>query len=56
MYTIRINLQNNIELYLHEDCDFDIHRVSQDFIRNFDEGNGGEYIVRDDNHSTIAFF
>lgn len=56
MYTIRINNQGHIELYLHEDCDEGIHRVSQDFLHNFDEGNGGEYIVRDAHHSTIAFF
>lgn len=56
MYTIKINDFGHIELYLHNDCETDIHYVSKEFLRNFDEGNGGEYIVRDDNHATIAFF
>ena len=57
MYTIKINDLGHIELYLHNDCECDIHYVSKEFLREFDfEGNGGEYIVRDENHSTIAFF
>ena len=56
MFSIKQNDFGHIELYLHDDCPFDIHYVSQMFIRTHDEGNGGEYLVRDKYHSTIAFF
>ena len=56
MYTIRINEYNELMLYRHEDATADIHQLCQDFIHQFDEGNGGEYILRSDNSAVIAFY
>lgn len=56
MYTIRINENNEIMLYKHEDAMADIHQLCQDFIKTCDEGNGGEYILRDNNSAVIAFY
>lgn len=56
MYTIHINYNNELMLYRHEDATADIHQLCQDFIRTCDEGNGGEYILRDENSAVIAFY
>lgn len=46
---------NNLyRLYLHENCNSDIHHVCLDVLPLFDEGRGAEYIVESDSVATIA--
>lgn len=56
MYTIRpvIGDDNLYRLYLHENCNSDIHHVCLDVLPLFDEGKGAEYIVESDSVATIA--
>lgn len=57
MYTIRTTNQDNIfRVYLHEDCNSDIHSICLDLLPLFDEGNGAEYIVESDTVATIASY
>lgn len=56
MYCIRpVPGDNNLyRLYLHENCNSDIHRVCLEALPLFDEGRGAEYIVESDSVATIA--
>lgn len=57
MYTIKDTLQKNIfRVYLHEDCEPDIHTVCLELLPLFDEGKGAEYVVESDTVATIAYF
>lgn len=57
MYTIRDTTQANIfRVFLHEDCNSDIHSICLELLPLFDEGNGAEYIVDSDSSATIAYF
>ena len=57
MYTIKDTTQKNIfRVYLHEDCEFDIHHVCLELLPMFDEGNGAEYVADSSTSATIAFF
>ena len=57
MYTIADTTKKNIfRVYLHENCDTDIHHVCKELLPLFDEGNGAEYIADSDNSATIAYF
>jgi hypothetical protein len=56
MYTIKQIAKNKIKVYLHEDCEFDIHYIAQHVMNSYDEDNGAEYIVRDKYSAEIAFF
>lgn len=55
-YTIRpVTGDNNLfRVYLHEDCNSDIHHVCLDILPLFDEGRGAEYVVESDTVATIA--
>ena len=51
----RVKGDNNLfRVYLHKDCDTDIHSVCLDILPLFDEGRGAEYIVESDSVATIA--
>ena len=56
MYCIRpVPGDNNLyRLYLHENCNSDIHHVCLDILPLFDEGRGAEYTVENDSIATIA--
>ena len=45
---------NHFKVYLHESCEFDIHKICLDLLPSFDEGNGAEYVVESDTVATIA--
>ena len=51
MYDIKQINKQKIMVFLHEDCELDIHHVCKEIIRG-----KGEYIVRDENSAEIAFF
>ena len=51
----RVKGDNNLfRVYLHEDCNTDIHSVCLDILPLFDEGRGAEYIVESSRVATIA--
>ena len=52
MYTIKQISTNKLMVYLHEECEFDIHYV----CRNIIEGKKAEYVVKDKYSAEIAFF
>lgn len=56
MYYIRpVPGDNNLyRLYLHENCNSDIHHVCLEVLPLFDEGRGAEYIIESDSVATIA--
>lgn len=57
MYTIKDTTNRNIfRVYLHENCNANIHDVCSELLPLFDEGNGAEYIADSDTSATIAFF
>ena len=56
MYTIKCLDQNKVQVFLHEDCEVDIHSVAQDAMHYMDEGNGAEYTVQPDGSAIIAIF
>jgi len=56
MYTIKCLDQNKVQVFLHEDCEVDIHSIAQDAMHYMDEGNGAEYTVQPDGSAIIAIF
>lgn len=61
MYDL-IQDKNNLyrfTVYLHESCEFDIHYICKKLLSELDvinDGNGGEYIVRDKYKAIIALY
>lgn len=61
MYNL-IQNPNNIyqfTIYLHDSCEFDIHYICKELLKELsvvNNGQGGEYTIRDKYKATIALY
>lgn len=59
MYNLIQNDLYHFTVYLYENCEFDIHYICKQLLVKLsviNDGQGGEYIVRDDYKATIALY
>lgn len=59
MYNLIQNSLYNFTVYLHDNSEFDIHYICKQLLTELsvvNNGQGGEYIVKDDYKATIALY
>ena len=59
MYNLIQNSLYQFTVYLHDNCEFDIHYICKQLLRELsvvNNGQGGEYTVRNKYKATIALY